>query len=180
MYLHSRELSICANLQNYRGEGSFYHDSKVTFELVLQKTMKQIIGRTDVADFPELDMEDIRVKIDTGARTSAIHANRIRIVEKDGEQLLKCSVLHSRKTFTFREFDKRKVKSSNGHIEERFLVKTKVKLFGKIFKTEFTLTTRKDMTFPVLLGRRLLRNRFIVDVSQRDLSYILKQTPSKK
>jgi len=142
--------------------------------------MKQIIGRTDIVDFPELGMEDIRAKVDTGARTSAIHANRIRIVEKDGEQLLKCSVLHSRKVFTFKEFDKRKVKSSNGHIEERFLVKTKVIIFGKSFKTEFTLATRKDMTFPVLLGRRLIRNRFIVDVSQKDLSYMLKQTPSKR
>lgn len=142
--------------------------------------MKQIIGRTDVADFPELNAENIRVKIDTGARTSAIHASKIRVVEKDGVPALTCLLLNSKQVFTFTEFDTRKVKSSNGQIEERYLIKTKVKLFGKVFKTEFTLTTRKQMAFPVLIGRRLLRNRFIVDVSQRDLSYILKCTPQKK
>ncbi len=142
--------------------------------------MKQIIGRTDVADFPELNAENIRVKIDTGARTSAIHASKIRVVEREDGPVLTCLLLNSKQVFTFTEFDRRKVKSSNGQIEERYLIKTKVKLFGKVFKTEFTLTTRKQMSFPVLIGRRLLRNRFIVDVSQRDLSYILKCTPQKK
>tara|TARA_Y100000768_G_C23713768_1_gene557009 strand:- start:192 stop:620 length:429 start_codon:yes stop_codon:yes gene_type:complete len=142
--------------------------------------MKQIIGRIDHADFPEIGYENVQVKIDTGARTSAIHASRIKVVEKDGVQFLKCSLLGSRKLFTFEEFDRRRVKSSNGHIQERYLIVTTIVLFGKELKTEFTLATRADMTFPVLLGRRLLRNKFIVDVSQKDLSYSLKLTPKGK
>ena len=136
--------------------------------------MPKIIGREDKVDFPEFDKEDVRVKIDTGARTSSMHATRIKIVQKDNVEVLKCALLNNRKLHTFQDFDCKTVKSSNGAVEKRYVIRTAIVLFGKTIKSEFTLTKRTSMAFPVLLGRRLLNRRFVVDVSKRNLSYKLK------
>ena len=59
-----------------------------------------------------------------------------------------------------------KVRSSNGEIQERYMVTTQVKLGKRKFKTEFTLTNRSEMKTPILLGRKALKGRFVVDVSK--------------
>ncbi len=136
--------------------------------------MKQIIGRVDMVDFPTLEREDIRVKVDTGARSSAIHATRVHVEEQNGKDVLVCSLLGSKKKHTFQAFEIRKVTSSNGVTEKRFLVELPITIFGKTFKTAFTLTKRSDMRFPVLLGRRFLTKRFVVDVSKKNMSHTQK------
>ena len=75
------------------------------------------------------------------------------------------------KEFRTDNFKKKKVKSSFGHTEYRYVIKSKIVLFGKEFETDFTLADRLRMRYPILLGRKLLRRRFIVDVSRKDLSY---------
>lgn len=133
---------------------------------------KKIIGRTDVADFPKLGLFQVDVKIDTGAYTSAIHCSQIE--EKD--QKLYCTFYSaghpnfSGKQVIFDSYSKTDVKSSNGFKENRFKVKSSIILFGKTYTINLTLSTRDDMKFPVLLGRHFLNKKFLVDVSQQNLS----------
>ncbi len=136
-----------------------------------------IIGREDVADFPHLNLEGIEVKTDSGAYTSSFHCHDIEIIHVDGQEKLKCLFLdpqHQKyhdKEFIFDTFSLKKVKSSNGQLEERFSISTEIKLFGQIFPIELTLTERGAMKFPVLLGRKFLSKRFVVDSSLRNLSH---------
>ena len=80
------------------------------------------------------------------------------------------------KKFVTEHFELKAVKNSFGQTEMRYVIKTKVTLFGKTFKTEFSLADRQQMRYPVLLGRKLLRNRFIVDVSLENVSFSQKST----
>ena len=140
--------------------------------------MKQLIGRIDRVDLPDFALEDVKAKIDTGANSSSIHASYIKEVKAsngDGLILRFCLLGNRKLRFEAKNYDKRKVKSSNGHVQERFMVKMRIKLFGKTYKTDVTLAQRKEMKYPILLGRKLLRNRSVVDVSKHDLSFELKQ-----
>lgn len=138
--------------------------------------MKRKIGRIDTADFPLLNLFDIDVKIDTGAYTSTIHCNHM-IVE-DG--FLKCNFLdkahpsYHKKQFSFDEYDVKVVKSSNGHSEPRYRIKTEIFLFGKTHPIHLTLSKRGKMKYPVLLGRKFLTKKFMVDINTTNLSQKLK------
>jgi hypothetical protein len=135
-----------------------------------------IIGRKDKVDFPELGLYDIDAKVDTGAYTSSIHCHNIEIIDKDGENKVRFNLLDPSHPMYNKEFllpinSKREIKNSFGQVEERYIIKTQVLLFGELFDIELSLTDRSKMEYPVLLGRQLLHNRFSVDVSQIDLSY---------
>jgi hypothetical protein len=138
---------------------------------------KQVIGRVDKIDLPNFNIENLECKIDTGADTSSIHCTNVRIVEKEGKEYLKFRVLDkkhplfSKQTHTVNEFSEKRVKSSSGHTESRFVIKTKAVVFGAEYPITFTLSDREKMKYPVLLGKRFLKNKFIVDVSEKDLSY---------
>jgi hypothetical protein len=72
----------------------------------------------------------------------------------------------------FREFAQRNIRSSNGEVQSRYVIRTVVRLYGQDFATEFSLADRSDLKHPVLLGRALLRQgRFVVDVARRDVAY---------
>jgi hypothetical protein len=80
--------------------------------------------------------------------------------------------------FTFDEYDQREIKNSFGQAELRFIIKTTVKIHGRTFKTQFSLSDRDNLKFPILLGRRVLKNRFLIDVSKQDVSFNSKrETP---
>lgn len=140
------------------------------------KPEKRIIGRVDKIDLPDFGIENLESKIDTGADTSSIHCTNVRVVEKDGKEFLKFRVLDkkhplfSKDVHTVDEFSEKSVKSSTGHTETRFVIKTYAIVFGKKYPITFTLSDREKMKYPVLLGKRFLRNKFIVDVSKKDLS----------
>lgn len=134
---------------------------------------KKIIGREDKVSFPKLNLNNIDVKIDTGAYTSAIHCSEI--VEKDNSLI--CTFYSeghanfNAENVIFNEYSKTDVKSSNGFKENRFKIKSEVIFFGKTYKINLTLSTRADMKFPVLIGRQFLSKKFIVDVNQQNVSY---------
>ncbi len=138
---------------------------------------KIVIGRHDIIDLPEFGLEKVKAKIDTGAYTSAIHCSRIKLRDIDGKQFITFHIPGSKihglgkQEFKTTDFIRKNVKSSTGHIEKRYVIKTKVLVFNKLIRTEFSLTDRSTMKFPILLGRKLLRNRFVVDVSEENLSY---------
>jgi hypothetical protein len=138
--------------------------------------LKRNIGRIDKADFPLLGLEDVDVKIDTGAFTSTIHCKNVK-VEDD---YLKCNFLdeehpdYHEKEIIFDNYDVKVVKSSNGRSQARYRILTEILLFGKTYAIFLTLSDRDDMKFPVLLGRKFLTKRFIVDINKTNLSYKLK------
>ncbi|HLS29371.1 MAG TPA: RimK/LysX family protein [Flavobacteriaceae bacterium] len=133
---------------------------------------KKIIGRTDKVDFPELGLENIDIKIDTGAYTSSIHCTEI--TEKEGR--LTCFFLdrkdhlNNKKKFTFADYKHVVVKSSNGAVQHRYAIKSTIKIFGKTYRLSLSLNDRSDMRFPVLIGRKFLSGKFIVDPQLKDLS----------
>ncbi|WP_271765567.1 ATP-dependent zinc protease family protein [Aquimarina algiphila] len=134
---------------------------------------KKIIGRTDKADFPLLELKNIDAKIDTGAYTSSIHCIDI----KEIDQTLQCSFLdpmhpeYNGKRFTFKNYDITAVKSSNGKVEMRFTIRTQIIVFGNTYPITFTLSPRDDMCFPVLIGRKFLSGKFLVDPQSENQSY---------
>jgi hypothetical protein len=126
-----------------------------------------IIGRREWASLPEFGLKNVKVKIDTGAYSSSIHASLIE--EKDG--VLSVVFLDSNhpdfqnNPFFFKEYRRKKVKSSNGIVQERYFIKTYIVLGSVKIKTEFSLTQRKGMRYPILIGRKLLNKRFLIDTS---------------
>jgi hypothetical protein len=141
-----------------------------------------IIGRTDKVDFPELGLDDIEAKIDSGAYTSSIHCENIHALYKGEDHFVKFTVYdeevpHEREA---KVFASKQVRNSFGETEYRYSIKTPVVLFGKSYNIELALTNRSKMKFPVLLGRKLIGERFIIDVTKRNLSYREKLKQSKK
>lgn len=145
----------------------------------------KIIGRSDKADFPELSLSDIKIKIDTGAYTSSIHSHDIKELEIDGEHYILFQILdpthpqYRDKEYKTKSFKKKVVKNSFGESEERFVVKTTIILFGEEYPIHLSLSERSDMKYPILIGRRLLNKRFIVDSSKTYLSFRHKKKHSK-
>lgn len=136
---------------------------------------KFIIGRTDVIDFPELGLINVRAKIDTGAYSSSIHCYKVSVVKGKLTFYLPAHRSEKHQKFTTEQFELKAIKNSFGQTEMRYVIKSKVILFGKTFKTEFSLADRAQMRYPVLLGRKLLRSRFLVDVALENVSYSQKQ-----
>lgn len=141
---------------------------------------KVIIGRSEELSIVDHHMPDIPAKTDTGAYRSAIHADKIK-VDKDG-------VLHFRllgnhpvcgdmaTELTAPKFSRARINNSFGHAEWRYEVRLRVKLGPKIFTASFTLADRSKKIYPVLLGRKLLSERFLVDSAKSSIDRVeLKQ-----
>ena len=146
--------------------------------LKLKRPAKRVLGRRELIDFPVFAFAGVEAKVDTGAYTSALHCTDIH-VETDAENrpLLRVRLLDPEhpafdgQPLTFATFGLRDIRSSNGEVQERYVIRAVVRLFGEDFETEFSLSDRSDMRYPVLLGRSLLRQgRFVVDVARRNLS----------
>lgn len=143
--------------------------------------MKIVLGRVDRADLPEFSIVNIDVKIDSGAYTSSIHCSNIKEIKNDKTSLLKFTLLdpdhdlYNHQEFKTENYTSKLVKSSNAISEKRFVIETKIVLFNKIYPILFTLTERKDMKYPILLGRKFLNKKFLIDTSKKNLSYKLKK-----
>lgn len=129
-----------------------------------------IIGRAEKADFPELNAKRVPVKIDTGADACSIW---VESAEVRGGKLYvvffgKESSLYSGKQHVFgsRQYSTTRIASSFGHRELRYKVKLKIAIKGRLINATFTLSDRSAKLYPVLIGRTLLRSKFLVDVSK--------------
>ena len=134
----------------------------------------EIIGATDIVDLPELGWYKVPVRVDSGANTSSIHCSKVHLIQENGESIL-CFYLDAKRgapqqSFLVKEFKETVIRNSSGKEEKRYVIKTAIKLFGRKIRTEFTLANRRKMSYPILLGRKLLKNRFVIDVSKKDLS----------
>lgn len=125
----------------------------------------KLIGRREHVDFPLLNLFNIEAKIDTGAYTSAIHCKNIIQKTKDHKSIL-CFQSLDNVEHCIEEYSKKKIKNSFGEIEERYIIKTLISIGGKKIKTTISLSDRESMRYPVLIGRRLLKGKFVVDVNQ--------------
>ena len=145
---------------------------------------KKTIGRYDRADFPELGMKGLRVKVDTGAYTSSLHATAIHERMYRGSKHLYFRLLdpehpkYLAKSHRIASFSRKEVKSSSGIKELRYFIETVITLFDENYPLVVSLADRSTMRAPVLLGRSLIRNNFIVDVTRSNLS--LKNQVKKK
>ncbi|MEY3835268.1 MAG: hypothetical protein RI989_696 [Bacteroidota bacterium] len=127
-----------------------------------------IIGRKTIIQLPELGGKNVRAKIDTGAFRTAVHCESWALIEKEGKQLLEVTiqweegipvVLH------FEKFQKRTIKNSFGQTEDRYCVRTLILIHRKKIQSEISFTNRSGMRYPVLLGRKTIGKKFLVDVS---------------
>lgn len=131
-----------------------------------------IIGWRQWLSLPELGVDHIKAKIDTGAKTSSIHAFDLKITSK-GKHDVVSFTLHPHQKSKKDEIrvkavvlEYRKVKSSNGHVQKRPVILTKAQLLGHEWDIEVTLTNRDEMGFRMLLGRDSIKGRFLIDCSQ--------------
>ena len=139
-----------------------------------------VIGWREWLTLPDLDIPHIKVKVDTGARSSALHAFDIHRFEQDGTAMVRFSV-HPRQrdatvtvTTAAPLWDERLVRSSSGHSQPRPVIRTPVTLGAHTWTLELTLTNRDAMGFRMLLGREAMRHRFWVDPGR---SYLLGFAP---
>ncbi len=124
-----------------------------------------VVGWRELASLPELGLAGIPAKIDTGARTSSLHADVLEDFQRDGERFVRfavdwggvrhfCEAVH---------VDVRGITSSNGDQQTRFVIKTPLRIGNLTFRAEISLADRSQMQFPMLIGRTALRRRMVVD-----------------
>lgn len=130
------------------------------------------IGWREWVALPSLEIAHIKVKVDTGARSSALHAHKLTIFEEAAQTWVHF-IVHplqeshtSSVDVTLPLHDMRMVKSSNGRSERRPVIRTDISLMGQRWPIDITLTRRDAMGFRMLLGRQALRGRFMVDVGR--------------
>lgn len=145
-----------------------------------------IIGWREWVQLPDLGIAKIKAKIDTGARSSSLHAYDLKYEERDGQQWVRFKV-HPRQRSSagpistqapVLEF--RKVRSSNGHVTKRPVILTVVEVLGENWEIEITLANRDAMGFRMLLGREAVRGRLLVDSGASYLSGVPKRIKHRK
>jgi hypothetical protein len=135
--------------------------------------MLKILGRYDRVDLPALGLSDIHAKIDTGAYTCCLHCQSAVVVNGVLEVIL-LDEEHPEFTgmkFMFNSFEERDIKNSFGEVERRFVITTSIKIFNEEITTDFSLSNRGSLKFPILIGRKILRDRFLIDVKKKNVSF---------
>lgn len=128
-----------------------------------------IIGWREWVGLPALGIQKIKAKIDTGARTSALHAFSLKPFAEEGKNKIRFDIhpmqhdTNNVITCMADVVDRRLVTDSGGHEEERYVIETPITVAGQTWSIEITLTERENMLFRMLLGRSALRKRFMVN-----------------
>lgn len=141
-----------------------------------KQSEKIIIGRLETIDLPDLSLFSLDAKIDTGAYTSSLHCHKIVTYSKEGDLWVRFHVLdpehpeYKKKQYESLVLNSKNVKSSNGTIEHRVIINQKAKFCGKERKIELSLTDRSSMKYPVLIGRKFLSDKYLIDISKTFLN----------
>ena len=137
--------------------------------IVPRSHLTSVAGWREWVSLPELGVEWIKAKLDTGARTSALHAFDIEEFDRDGRPWVRFSIhpwQRSAKdavTVELPVHDVRQVRSSSGHVQQRYVVIVVIRIGLRRVHTEVTLTRRDEMGFRLLIGREALKRGFLVD-----------------
>ena len=127
------------------------------------------IGWREWVALPDLGLPAIKAKIDTGARTSALHAFMIEPYQQDDIDMLRFLIHPIQRNQDFQVechcpvYDMREVTDSGGHREMRYVIQSNVRIGNGSWPIELTLTNRDTMSFRMLLGRKAMEERFLVD-----------------
>jgi hypothetical protein len=142
-----------------------------------RKGPELVVGWREWVGLPALNIDAIRAKVDTGARSSSLHAKNIEIFRQGGENWVRFDVVldHShergRIPCVAPVSDIRSIKNSFGVSEERVIIRTLLRISSGVWPIEVSLADRENMTFPALLGRTAIRNHAVVDPGR---SYLCK------
>ena len=134
-----------------------------------KKPALPVIGWREWISLPDLGVDSIKVKVDTGARSSSLHAIRQRIFERDGDKWVRFQInplqdkTERKVSAEAKIIDFRSVRSSSGVAEMRPVIETRIKLLDHSWPIELTLSNRDAMGFRMLLGRQAFRKKFFVD-----------------
>ncbi len=127
------------------------------------------IGWREWVGLPGLNIPAVKAKVDTGARTSAIHAFGIQTFEVEGVEWVRFQV-HPRQraklptiTCEARIYDRRAIRSSNGQVQTRIIIKTRLEIGGVSWPIELSLASRDELGFRLLIGRQGLRRKVMID-----------------
>lgn len=137
----------------------------------------KIIGSKEKISILDLDLHDLDAKVDTGADSNALHCDDIYVDEENYVHFTLLDEVHSSyngKRVKMPLYKVKKVRSSSGELQIRPSIKVNIYFFGKKYKSIISLTNRADMKYPMLIGRKFLNRRFLVDVSNEYLSIKLK------
>lgn len=142
---------------------------------------KLIVGCLEACALPELGIEDLQVRVDTGAKTSSLHVDNMKKITKNGKPWMQFDIhpdIYDVAQVTNAEAplsDIRRVKSSNGVSEQRYVITTLLRLGKDSWPIEISLTDRSDMSYLMLLGREGMSDRILVDPSK---TFILQSSSS--
>lgn len=138
---------------------------------------KMIVGNLELCSLPELGIFDMAMRVDTGAKTSSLHVDNIEVIKVEGKQRVKFDLhpdIHNVNEIVechAKLRSVRSIKSSNGSVEQRYVIVTMIELGGQSWPIEFTLTDRSDMSYLMLFGRQGMSDKVLVDPSK---SFMLK------
>lgn len=149
-------------------------------------SQKIVIGKEEWCALPDIDLAAINARIDSGARTSALHAENIHAYSSRGQRMVRFDiypiqkdrsiVVHCRAPLV----DERDVKSSSGHTERRPVIETALKLGGVTQAIQLTLTNRDSMGYRMLLGREAMQGRFLIDPEKSFLQGKISDVQARK
>ena len=144
---------------------------------------KQTLGWREWVALPDFGIDYIKAKVDTGARTSALHAYEVEAFTRDDRTWVRFSMHPLQKDSDYAVHceapvvDHRQVRDSGGHSEMRYVIETPIRIGDSTIMAEVTLTDRENMKFRMLLGRTALRKRYLVDSGR---SYLSRKPPPRQ
>jgi hypothetical protein len=171
-YVIEVNLTPGIRMHEFPGQGEARQVSRKIFA-AFEKNARAIdrrvipIGRSEKIAFPDFEMKKVPARVDTGATVSSIWASNIQETTEGLTFTLfdEGSEFYTGEKIVVDEYDKRAVSSSMGHTQIRFTVMILISLHGRRIRAKFTLADRSTQIYPVLIGRNVLRNKFIVDVA---------------
>lgn len=135
----------------------------------LQNSNKHLVGSLELCDLPQLTLTGLEARVDTGATTSSLHVDNIEEIQRNEQAWISFVIhpdVHDVSKILKREAkvkSKRRVKSSNGTMERRYVIETDISIAGLQWQIQLTLTDRSSMKYLMLLGREAMAGRLIVD-----------------
>ncbi len=142
-----------------------------------EKSSKIIIGRRDKVDFPDLNLLDIDAQVETGTYLSSLNCKDIEVAIEDEEKKVRFFLIdpihpsYNERLYTLPIYKLRKVKDANGRAQNLYSIFTPILLFELHFEIEIELTHDPEREYPLVLGRKFISKRFLVDVNKYDLSH---------